>query len=94
MSTVSVTSKGQVTIPITVRRALGIETGAKVTFTAKNGVAQLKVVKLQGKATVESGAGMLHIKANKQKPNARSLLDFDAASALLPNANHGRTAKK
>jgi antitoxin PrlF len=32
MSVATVTSKGQVTIPIDVRRALGIETGTRVEF--------------------------------------------------------------
>ena len=77
MSIVSVTSKGQVTIPIQVRRALGIKTGAKVTFTAKNGVAQLEVVKPHASAILAEGAGML-----RAQGRARSLSDFDAASIL------------
>lgn len=32
MSTATVTSKGQITIPISVRTALGIETGSRVEF--------------------------------------------------------------
>ena len=79
MSIVSVTSKGQVTIPIQVRRALGIKTGAKVTFTAKNGVAQLEVVKPHASAILAEGAGML-----RARGKARSLRDFDAASLLKP----------
>ena len=77
MSAVSVTSKGQVTIPVKVRRALGIEPGTKVTFTAKNGVAQLEVEKRQSHSNVAEGAGMLSVRGK-----VRSLMDFDAAKLL------------
>ncbi len=77
MSAVSVTSKGQVTIPVKVRRALGIGPGTQVTFTAKNGVAQLEVTKRGSHAKLVEGAGMLTVRG---KP--RSLLAFDAASMV------------
>ena len=77
MSIVSVTSKGQVTIPVKVRRALGIKPGAKVTFTAKNGIAQLEIVKQQAPSTLAGGAGLLRARG---RPG--SLRDFDAASLL------------
>ena len=77
MSAVSVTTKGQVTIPVKVRRALGIEPGTKVTFTAKDGVALLEVEKRRSHANVADGAGMLSVRGN-----ARSLIDFDAARLL------------
>ena len=77
MSAVSVTSKGQVTIPVKVRRALGIEPGTKVSFTAKNGVAHLVIEKRRMHANVAEGAGMLSVRGK-----ARSLLDFDAAKLL------------
>ena len=77
MSAVSVTSKGQVTIPVKVRRALGIEPGTKVTFTAKDGVGRLEVVKRRTHANVADGAGMLSVRGK-----ARSLMDFDAAKML------------
>ena len=37
----TVTRKGQVTVPIEIRRALGIKTGDKVTFFLEDGVARL-----------------------------------------------------
>jgi AbrB family looped-hinge helix DNA binding protein len=77
MGAVSVTSKGQVTIPVKVRRALGIEPGTKVTFTAKNGIAQLEVEKRQRHADIAGGAGMLSVRGK-----ARSLMEFDAAKLL------------
>ena len=77
MSAVSVTSRGQVTIPVKVRRALGIEPGTKVTFSAKNGVARLEVAKRRTHTSVADGAGMLSVRGK-----ARSLIDFDAAKLL------------
>ena len=77
MSAVSVTSKGQVTIPVKVRRALGIEPGTKVTFTADHGVARMVVEKRRRHASVADGAGMLTVRGT-----ARSLMDFDAAKLL------------
>lgn len=77
MDAVSVTSKGQVTIPIKVRRALGIGPGTKVTFTAENGVAHLAVEKQGMHSKVAEGAGMLTVRGK-----ARSLMEFDAAKLL------------
>jgi AbrB family looped-hinge helix DNA binding protein len=87
MGAVSVTSKGQVTIPVSVRRTLGIEPGTKVTFTAKNGVAQLHVEKQRRHTTLVDGAGMIALKgniSNKAKSKSRSLLSFDVATTLAP----------
>lgn len=81
MSAVSVTSKGQVTIPVNVRRALGIAPGTKVTFTAKNGVAQLHVEKQRQHSALADGAGMILLQTNS-KVKSRSLAAFDAASIL------------
>lgn len=77
MGAVSVTSKGQVTIPVNVRRALGIGPGTQVTFTAKNGVARLEVTKQGSQAKLIEGAGMLAVYGK-----ARSLMAFDAASLV------------
>lgn len=59
MGTVSVTSKGQVTIPKRVRQALGITTGTKVEFDVDGGGARLKVVKTRQLSDVKSGASIL-----------------------------------
>lgn len=80
MSVVSVTTKGQVTIPVAVRRTLGIHPGSKVTFTTKKGVALLELAKSKPGSTLASGAAMLRARSKRQ----RSLLNFDPA-ALLKN---------
>lgn len=59
MAAVSVTSKGQVTIPKRVRRALGITAGSKVEFDLEGGGARLKLVKKHVSSRVEDGPAIL-----------------------------------
>ena len=56
---VSVTSKGQVTIPKRVRKALGITPGTKVEFDVEGGGARLTVVKVAKPSEVGAGPGIL-----------------------------------
>ncbi|MBI2311042.1 MAG: AbrB/MazE/SpoVT family DNA-binding domain-containing protein [Betaproteobacteria bacterium] len=60
MAAVSVTSKGQVTIPKRVRQALGITPGSKVEFDLKGGSASLKLVKRRAPTRVEDGPAILN----------------------------------
>lgn len=71
----TVTSKGQVTIPMQVRRALGIRQGSRVAFLIKNGRAELHVVH-RSPALVESGYGMLSARGRHLPA------DFDPAKLL------------
>ena len=59
MATVSVTSKGQVTIPKRVRQALGITPGSKVEFDVEGGGARLKLVKKHAQSRIEDGPAIL-----------------------------------
>jgi len=59
---VSVTSKGQVTIPKRVRDALGITPGSKVEFDVTGGGARLKLVKGHDSSRIEEGAAILNYK--------------------------------
>lgn len=59
MAAVSVTSKGQVTIPKKVRQALGITPGSKVQFDLDGGGARLRLVKKQEPSRVEDGPSIL-----------------------------------
>lgn len=79
----TVTSKGQVTIPQEIRRALGIRQGSRVAFLAKNGKAELRVLH-RAPDSVVSGFGMLGARG-KHVPAG-----FDAASLLAPK----RTARR
>lgn len=56
---VSVTSKGQVTIPKRIREALGITTGSKVEFDVAGGGAQMKLVKRHASSRIEEAAAIL-----------------------------------
>jgi AbrB family looped-hinge helix DNA binding protein len=77
METLSVTSKGQVTIPKHVRQKLGIRSGSRVSFRLVGDHAELIVVdatsEVQG-----SGAGLLRHKRSAVPA------DFDVASLLAP----------
>ncbi len=77
MDASTVTSKGQVTIPQEIRRALGIRQGSRVVFLEKSGKAELRVLH-RAPAAVVSGFGMLGARG-RQVP-----ADFDAASLLVP----------
>jgi AbrB family looped-hinge helix DNA binding protein len=59
---VSVTSKGQVTIPKKVRDALGITPGSKVDFNIEGGGARLKLVSRHVASSVEEGPAILGYK--------------------------------
>lgn len=60
MATVSVTSKGQVTIPKRVRQALGITAGSKLEFDVDGGGARLTVVKRKILSRIEDGPEILN----------------------------------
>lgn len=62
MTAVSVTSKGQVTIPKRVRQALGITSGSKVEFDIVGGNARLRLVRRGATSRVEDGPGILDYK--------------------------------
>lgn len=79
----TVTSKGQVTIPMEIRRALGIRQGSKLAFAQKNGKIELRVVH-RAPELVVSGFGMLGARG-KRLP-----ADFDAASLLVPQTRLAR----
>ena len=73
-SVTSVTSKGQVTIPLKFRQALGIRTGSRVEFSAATGHLEVRVQ--NALAPGLGGAGML--KSRKKAVPA----DFDPAALL------------
>ena len=82
MEICSVTSKGQVTIPKSVRQQLGIRQGSKISFRVEsNGSVALNVVENPHHVS-QSGCGMLVSRRKKAVP-----VDFDPASLL----SHDRT---
>lgn len=76
MSSPSVTSKGQVTIPLAVRQQLGIRQGSQVSFVVKGQHAELHVVQTP-EPVKASGFGILKSRSSKPMP-----ADFDPARLL------------
>ena len=68
---VSVTSKGQVTIPKRVRDALGITPGSKVEFDIAGGGARVKLVKKHASSRVEDGAGHSRLQGSTDSGGAK-----------------------
>lgn len=62
---VSVTSKGQVTIPKRVRDALGITPGSRVEFDVAHGGARLTLVKRHQASRIEEGPGILDYRGRR-----------------------------
>jgi len=63
MSTVSVSSKGQVVIPKDVRQRLGIRAGSRLEVSDTAGEVRLRLARRPGKtATVEEGIGLARYK--------------------------------
>ena len=70
MSTSNVTQKGQVTIPVEMRKALGLKTGSKVRFKRQGDKVSLERV---DEPAVESLFGALRVRKK------RGIADIDAA---------------
>ncbi len=83
--TVSVTSKGQVTIPKRVRQALGITPGSKVEFDLEGGGARLKLIKRRAPSRIEDGPAIL----NYQGPRI-PIQDMHGGLAMKKTAKRAR----
>lgn len=75
MTSTSVTSKGQVTIPKTIRQRLGIRTGSRVVFAIVGSHVELQVESSPAKVS-ESGFGLLRTRRDAVPA------DFDPATLL------------
>ena len=80
MSTLTVSSKGQIVLPAAIRRRLGLGAGAKVEVIEETDGVTLRVVRAVEKTDLSGLAGM--IKA-PSRGRPRSLESFDAASLLV-----------
>ncbi len=78
MPTVTVSEKGQVVIPVEIRRRLGITPGCQLDFSLEGHVIRAEVKRQVVKTRAEDGFGMLVCK----QPGERRLLDFDVAAAM------------
>ncbi len=78
MPTVTVSHKGQVVIPVEIRRRLGITPGCQLDFSLESQVIHVEVKRRVTPSSVEDGFGMLVCK----RPGERRLADFDVALAM------------
>lgn len=83
MATVTVSDKGQVVIPIDIRKTLGIKPGGKLNFTLDGEVIRIELQRPTLKTTIDEGFGMLVCPPGK----ARHLSDFDVAQAMQGQHN-------
>ena len=78
MQTVTISDKGQVVIPVEIRRLLGITPGCQLDFSLEGNAIHAEVKRQIVKTNAEDGFGMLVCK----KPGNRRLADFDVALAM------------
>jgi AbrB family looped-hinge helix DNA binding protein len=74
----TVSDKGQVVIPVEIRRRLGITPGCQLDFSLEGNVIHAEVKRQVVQTSVEDGFGMLVCK----RPGKRRLADFDVALAM------------
>jgi antitoxin PrlF len=86
MSTLLVSSKGQIVLPAELRRRLGLGAGARVEVVEEPDGVRLRVVRPVATADISQLAGL--VKAPKRNTPKR-LEDFDAA-ALLKHPSRGK----
>jgi AbrB family looped-hinge helix DNA binding protein len=85
MATVTVSDKGQVVIPVAIRRRLGIAPGCQLEFTLEGDTIRLELRRRVEPTRPEDGFGMLVC----TRPGERRLSDFDVARAMQ-EATDGR----
>jgi AbrB family looped-hinge helix DNA binding protein len=87
MTSTTLTSKGQVTIPKSVRQQLGLRQGSRVAFVVEGDHAVMRPA-LPARAAPASGFGMVKVKGPAVAP------DFDVASLLAPAAQRVQRGAK
>jgi len=74
---VTVSAKGQVVIPVEMRRRLGLGPGSELEFTEQAGELRIRVLRAVEPSRVEDGFGML-----RYRGPVRRLAEFDVARAM------------
>lgn len=80
MSTLLVSSKGQIVLPAAIRRRLGLGPGARVEVFEESDGLRLRVVRSVGTSDLSTMAGMVKAPA---RGVPRRLEDFDPAALLI-----------
>jgi AbrB family looped-hinge helix DNA binding protein len=83
MQTVTVSDKGQVVIPATIRRRLGIVPGTKLDFELTGDTIRVRVLTSVEPTRPEDGYGLLTC----TRPGVRHLFEFDVAQAMREEAD-------
>lgn len=83
MSTVTVSDKGQVVIPASIRRRLGITPGCQLDFTLEGNTIRIELQRAVPITRPEAGYGMLVC----NKAGERHLSDFDVSAAMREAAD-------
>jgi AbrB family looped-hinge helix DNA binding protein len=78
MSTVTVSDKGQVLIPVAIRQRLGIAPGSKLDFELEGDSIRVRLLESILPSRPEDGYGLLRC----DLPGERRLSDFDVAAAM------------
>lgn len=78
MLTATVSDKGQVVIPVEIRRRLGITPGCQLDFSLEGSVIRAEVKRQVVQTQVDDGFGMLVCR----RPGERRLADFDVALVM------------
>ncbi|WP_043738927.1 AbrB/MazE/SpoVT family DNA-binding domain-containing protein [Thioalkalivibrio nitratireducens] len=78
MTTATVSDKGQVVIPASIRRSLGIGPGCQLEFHLEGNVIRAEVKRRMTPTRAEDGFGMLVC----ERPGTRRLAEFDVATAM------------
>ncbi|WP_442775375.1 AbrB/MazE/SpoVT family DNA-binding domain-containing protein [Sphaerotilus montanus] len=80
MSTVSVTSKGQITIPLSLRKRLGLQQGSRVELVVVNDHLEVHLPEQPAVTDGLASSGFGLLKSSKAAVPA----DFDAATLAVP----------
>jgi antitoxin PrlF len=86
LSTVTVSDKGQVVLPASIRHRLGIEPGTKLDFELEGDTIRVRPLRAVARPRTEDGFGILKC----DRPGERRLADFDVATAMR-NTDDDRT---
>ncbi|NOT25781.1 MAG: AbrB/MazE/SpoVT family DNA-binding domain-containing protein [Acidobacteria bacterium] len=87
MTTLVVSSKGQIVLPASTRRKLGLGTGSKLQVIEEGDEVRLKVVRTVPTVFVERLAGMVRLPS---RGVPRRLADFDPASITAQRRKRSR----
>ncbi|QUS59951.1 AbrB/MazE/SpoVT family DNA-binding domain-containing protein [Synechocystis sp. PCC 7339] len=85
MTNVTVSQKGQVVIPIEIRKRLGIKPGCKLSFSLDGESIRVELQRPQSHTDIDEGFGMLVCPPTKP----RFLKDFDVAQAMQEQHDRG-----